>query len=128
MTPQRITCVCPKCRAKYHVVATAVGHHARCRSCGTTFRVAERLGSPPTEDDILRWLREAEEQEESSLSGSWPTGEIDSNDHPVTAPDRITSGARPQTPDRAEAVPPASLPPRNAGRAMADNVGPSKTA
>jgi len=67
MVPDRITCVCPECRANYRVRASALGHHARCPACGRTFRVGERprpVSHPPTEDDILRWLREADEPDD----------------------------------------------------------------
>jgi len=59
MTPEQIRCVCPQCRTTYHVRAKANGHHARCRTCGTTFRITETVPQPVTEDDILGWLSEA---------------------------------------------------------------------
>ncbi len=62
----RVACLCPKCATRYRVLAEAVGHHVRCRACGTRFRVAETLSGPPTDDDILRWLREAEERDEAA--------------------------------------------------------------
>jgi hypothetical protein len=67
MRPERIKCVCPECRTAYHVLAKAMGHHAKCRSCGKTFRVEESVLRPPTEDDIVRWLREAEDQDEAAI-------------------------------------------------------------
>ncbi len=69
MMTERISCLCPKCKTKYRVPASAEGHHARCRACGATFRVVEKLLQPPTEDDILRWLRDAEEHSEEHVEG-----------------------------------------------------------
>ena len=66
MRPERIKCVCPECRTTYRVPATALGHNARCRACGKTFRVGEN-SRPPTEDDIIRWLREVEDQDEAAI-------------------------------------------------------------
>jgi hypothetical protein len=51
---------CPVCSRRYDVPAKAVGHRARCTGCHSQFRVRERPRHP-TEDDILRWLSEAEE-------------------------------------------------------------------
>jgi hypothetical protein len=67
MRPQQIKCVCPACRTTYRVPAKAIGHHARCRACGKTFRVGERVSRPLTEDDILLWLRQAEDQDEAAI-------------------------------------------------------------
>lgn len=67
MTPERITCLCPQCRTSYRVLAKAAGHHAQCRACGVTFRVVEKVSHPPTEDDILRWLREADEKDDAAV-------------------------------------------------------------
>jgi len=67
MVSDRITCFCPECRASYRVRTSAIGHHARCPACGKTFRVGERprpVSHPPTEDDILRWLREADDSDD----------------------------------------------------------------
>jgi len=80
---------CPSCGAKYRFPAQAVGRKARCLKCRSVFRIADpradshRLPSPtqatsapprpnkaaregdlkrpPTEDDILRWLLEADD-------------------------------------------------------------------
>ncbi len=65
-----ITCRCPTCRARYRVPSSALGRHARCRRCGGSFRVAETFAGPPTEDDILRWLREAEESDEAAVDAA----------------------------------------------------------
>ncbi len=67
MRPERIKCVCPECRTTYHVPATAIGRHAKCRACGKTFRIGKRVSRAPTEDDIIRWLREAEDQDEAVI-------------------------------------------------------------
>lgn len=66
MTAKRITCVCPRCRRSYRVLAKTKGRRARCRTCGMTFRVAEKIPPPPTEDDILDWLREEQDQDEAA--------------------------------------------------------------
>jgi len=66
MTPKRITCICPHCRMTYIVLAKAKGRHARCRTCGMTFRVVEKIPPPPTEDDILNWLREEQDRDEAA--------------------------------------------------------------
>ena len=60
-TPNKIWTRCTACRSKYLVIFTAIGHHARCKKCGTSFRVEEH-NPHPTEDDILRWLNEATEE------------------------------------------------------------------
>lgn len=67
MWPERIKCVCPACHTAYHIPAKALGRQARCRACGTTFRVGERVPHPPTEDDVIRWLREAEDDDEAAI-------------------------------------------------------------
>ncbi len=61
--PFKIWTRCPVCRSKYQVTAEAVSHHARCKRCGTSFRV-EEYNPHPTEDDILRWLSEGSEESE----------------------------------------------------------------
>lgn len=68
MKGERIRCLCPQCRVQYRVPSSAAGHRAKCRACGATFRVTEELSGPPTEDDILRWLLEAEEREERTVN------------------------------------------------------------
>jgi rubredoxin len=70
MTPERITCVCPQCRRAYSVLAKVSGRRARCRSCGMIFRVADAFPPPPSEDDILTWLSEAEEDDEATAERS----------------------------------------------------------
>jgi hypothetical protein len=70
MTAKRITCVCPQCRMSYHVLADATGRRARCGECGMTFRVVEKIPPPPTEDDILNWLNEEEDQDEVTAEAS----------------------------------------------------------
>ena len=67
MQPERIKCVCPECCTTYRLLARARGHRARCRACGKTFRVEESVARPATEDDILLWLRQAEDQDEAAL-------------------------------------------------------------
>ncbi len=66
MTPQKITYVCPNCRRAYNVSVKAAGHRARCLICGKTFRLAESILPPPTEDDIVNWLREPEDKDEAA--------------------------------------------------------------
>lgn len=61
--PVKIWTRCPVCRVKYTVLLEAVGHHARCQKCSTRFRVEEH-NPHPTEDDILRWLNDAGEDNE----------------------------------------------------------------
>ncbi|HQA00188.1 MAG TPA: zinc-ribbon domain-containing protein, partial [Phycisphaerae bacterium] len=80
---------CPSCGTKYKLPAKAVGRKVRCVKCNTTFRItdpradshrfpsaskpdASRPAAPqpappqrehqrfPTEEDILRWLSEAD--------------------------------------------------------------------
>ncbi len=55
---------CTHCRTKYLVPSEALGQAARCARCGRSFRVAhyQPQASPPTEDDILRWLSEGMEE------------------------------------------------------------------
>ena len=92
-TPVR-TC-CPHCASQYDVPAAAVGHRARCAACKQVFRVTllelpaatdSRPDSPlvgrsharamldagilrpPTEDDILRWLAEAAEEDDDRFA------------------------------------------------------------
>ncbi len=59
-TEVKIKTRCPHCHTKYLVPSGALGHAARCARCQQSFRVApyEAKTSPPTEDDILRWLNE----------------------------------------------------------------------
>jgi len=52
------------------VVATTTGRRARCRVCGIIFRVVEKLTPPPTEDDILDWLCEAEDLDATATERS----------------------------------------------------------
>ncbi len=82
---------CPSCGSKYKVPANAVGQKLRCSKCQTAFRVTDPradshrspspgapsspprptpepgpgreadLKRPPTEEDILRWLSEADD-------------------------------------------------------------------
>ena len=58
--PAVIQTQCPACQKSYSLPATASGQRARCAACGSVFTVEERFRLP-TEDDILRWLNEAEE-------------------------------------------------------------------
>ncbi len=67
MRPEQIKCVCPACRTTYRVPARAIGHRARCHACGQIFRLGEKVPRPATEDDIIRWLREAEDQDEAAI-------------------------------------------------------------
>ncbi|NLX20837.1 MAG: hypothetical protein GXY55_04080 [Phycisphaerae bacterium] len=62
----RINTRCVHCRTKYVVSGEALGQVARCARCGRSFRVApyQPKTSPPTEDDILRWLNEGLEEYE----------------------------------------------------------------
>jgi predicted Zn finger-like uncharacterized protein len=74
---------CPDCGAKYRLPASAAGRKARCAKCGRLFRAESNTpGSNPSdrkapvpqrsrphvpkgvpsEDDILRWLAEAEDE------------------------------------------------------------------
>ena len=81
---------CPDCGAKYRFPASAAGRKARCAKCGRLFRAEAPTPAPtasdgqapapgraisaahrnpprvpkgvPTEDDILRWLAEAEDE------------------------------------------------------------------
>lgn len=89
MDADRIKCACPTCRASFKVPPSAIGHKARCAACGVVFRVAERLNHPPTDDDILRWLREAEEVEDAMADAT-----DDAADRP-----RRTEPAIPAAPD-----------------------------
>jgi hypothetical protein len=60
-----------------------VGHRARCRTCGAVFDIAAKPFGLPTEDDILRWLRETEDYDETAeerlepLVGSPPMPQAD---------------------------------------------------
>jgi hypothetical protein len=58
--PAVIQTHCPACEKSYSLPQTSAGHRARCAACQTVFTVEERFRFP-TEDDILRWLNEAEE-------------------------------------------------------------------
>lgn len=66
VTPRQITCVCPNCRRTYRLLAKATGNLARCPMCGITFLVVDEIPPPPTDDDILNWLCEGEEQDEAT--------------------------------------------------------------
>lgn len=79
---------CPSCGTKYKVPANAVGHKVRCSKCHNLFRIADSRGDShrppasktevapprstapsqpvrakgtPSEEDILRWLSEADD-------------------------------------------------------------------
>ncbi len=67
----QIKCRCPQCGTHYRVPASVEGHRARCRTCGRVFSVAGKTSGPPTEDDILRWLQEAEERDDTTRD-EWP--------------------------------------------------------
>jgi hypothetical protein len=54
---------CPVCKHAYRVKPKVVGHRARCSKCDAVFRVAAGF-NPPTEEDILRWLSEADNRDE----------------------------------------------------------------
>ena len=85
---------CPLCAAQYDVRTSAVGHRARCAKCNAVFRVAplqstqaNETGPPnhthqatindrpqneppkrfPTEEDVLRWLNEADNEDEVAV-------------------------------------------------------------
>jgi hypothetical protein len=90
MGAQLVKCRCPKCKAKYRLPASAVGHRARCRSCRTVFRVPEPAVRIPTEDDILEWLNEAGEKDEAAelretTIGEWMAGGSSVTDAPAPA-------------------------------------------
>ncbi|HOW69719.1 MAG TPA: hypothetical protein PKY77_03885 [Phycisphaerae bacterium] len=70
MMCERIECVCPECRATYHVPGKAAGRRARCRRCGTIFRIVRTTTPVATEDDILRWLGQGEDEEDRSADRS----------------------------------------------------------
>lgn len=99
------TC-CPHCASQYDVPAAAVGHRARCAACKQVFRVAplespatpagrtdsplvgrSHAGSmldagiprPPSEDDILRWLAEAAEEDDDRFAPN--RGDVDEPGH-----------------------------------------------
>ncbi|HSW44918.1 MAG TPA: hypothetical protein VLM89_05055 [Phycisphaerae bacterium] len=79
-TPVKIWTRCPVCRSRYQVIPEAIGNIARCKRCQARFRVEEH-NPHPTEDDILRWLNEATEQE-------------DANPHPKVISGRMGSPAK----------------------------------
>lgn len=62
-TPQKVRTFCPHCRARYEVPAVSVGHTARCVRCKQPFDITVNTPkpSPPTEEEILRWLNEGME-------------------------------------------------------------------
>lgn len=62
---------CPVCRTPYQVPEKAVGHRAKCPKCDSTFRVAAPKPKLPTEDDILRWLNESDEDESTPQPRRW---------------------------------------------------------
>ncbi|MBP7933579.1 MAG: hypothetical protein KA354_02920 [Phycisphaerae bacterium] len=66
MMLEQIQCVCPECRTTYRVPAKANGRHARCRKCGTIFRIVGTTTPVATEDDILRWLGQGENEEDEA--------------------------------------------------------------
>ncbi len=84
MRPELIKCTCPECRTTYRVPATAAGRHAKCRACGRTFRIRKRVWHAPTEDDIIRWLREADDEEEAAM------------ERPQATPDDSLAGSAPE--------------------------------
>lgn len=87
---------CPQCRAKYRVPVRSLGHRARCVKCNTVFRVrAEVAAKPvPSEDDILRWLNEDNDDE---FLGARPR---------LVAPPAGDSGAPPEPADDTPQVQP----------------------
>jgi predicted Zn finger-like uncharacterized protein len=65
----KIETKCPECSARYHVPASAAGHHARCSKCRTKFLVEPvRRKLTPTEEDVLRWLNEERDDGEVTAS------------------------------------------------------------
>lgn len=130
---------CPVCNKKYHLPASSAGHRARCSECQTVFRVPrpEEIVSPhdtpiasilppdtpapavngagsrglhpPTEDDIVGWLSQATEAEETST----PAPRIVREAIPV-APSPGSTGSRlPQPPvvDPSKSGAPVAKPP-----------------
>jgi hypothetical protein len=93
---------CPTCGAKYKFAAAVAGRKARCTQCQTVFRVASITPTPkpaasseqtsaahvvhashagiPTEDDILRWLAEADDE-----AGRERRSELDDTDMDLMA-------------------------------------------
>ncbi len=86
MRRQRVQCVCPECGTPYRVPPTAIGHRARCRTCGQAFRLRERAARLATEDDIIRWLHAAEEPDESAVEPQ-PAATAESTPDPDAEPD-----------------------------------------
>jgi len=89
---------CPACRSMYTVPAAFVGHHARCTKCRARFVVNE-YNPHPTEEDILRWLNESNDDNEFSHSPRVVTHLP--HPAPTTAP-----GASPTDRPQTEAVTP----------------------
>jgi len=72
---------CPVCSKKYIVPTSACGHRVRCSECHTVFRVPKQDNLHPTEDDIMRWLSEVQEEPEVRLESHQEDHEHEHQDH-----------------------------------------------
>lgn len=89
---ERIKCRCPHCRRSYRVPPSAAGHRAHCHACGGMFRLVEEILRPPTDEDVLRWLLEAEEDEDrpDAEPGSHEDGRFREDAPPASARPNLT--------------------------------------
>lgn len=125
---------CPSCGAKYRLAAGMIGRKARCAKCQTLFRIADPsipspdslpaalssassqpsspqalrngdLKHPPTEDDILRWLAEAENDADHERRAERNEDGLDAFDMPATIRDASVPTATRHTYDDVSTAP-----------------------
>jgi len=96
----RVKCICPQCKANYQIPASALGHRAKCTTCGAVFRLNEYYAQPPSEEDILQWLREAEDREDAMMDAEEAAMTDYANDR--ASPDDSDAPLTTQTADASE--------------------------
>lgn len=114
---------CPYCGAKYRVPASAIGRKLRCAKCKSAFRVTDSRGdshrspspappsrspvqpSPsreakrfPSEDDILRWLSEADDDSDRERRAEMSLHDSDASLSPSTSEPAFRPTAGPASP------------------------------
>lgn len=114
---------CPSCGAKYKVPASAIGRKLRCAKCKAAFRLTDPRGdshrspspappsrSPtqpnssretkrvPSEDDILRWLSEADDDSDRERRVEMSLHDSDASLSPSTSEPALRPTAGPASP------------------------------